>query len=131
MMKVIDFSKGNFNGLLFANFNDFDSEYGHRNDREGYLKALEEFNYYLPILLKNLKKKDLLIITADHGCDPTLNGSHTKEMVPLLMYCPLFKKGKKMPHRESLSDIGATILDNFGIKNTIGIGKSIFDDLRN
>ena len=131
MMKVIDFSKGNFNGLLFANFNDFDSEYGHRKDREGYLKALEEFNYYLPILLKNLKKKDLLIITADHGCDPTLNGSHTKEMVPLLMYCPLFKKGKKMPHRESLSDIGATILDNFGIKNTIGVGKSIFDDLRN
>ena len=131
MMKVIDFAKGNFNGLLFANFNDFDTMYGHRRDREGYLKALEEFNYYLPILLKNLKKDDLLIITADHGCDPTNKGTdHTREYVPILMYNPLFKKGKMLDDRESLADIGATILDNYRIKNEIGIGKSIFDELR-
>ena len=131
MMKLIDFSKGNIEGLVFANFNDFDSLYGHRRDREGYLKCLEEFNYYLPILLKNLKKDDLMIITADHGCDPTFKGhNHTKEYVPVLMYSPLFKKGKMLSDRESLADIGATILDNFGIKNTLGMGNSIFDELR-
>ena len=69
MLKVVDFAKGDFKGLVFANFNDFDSLYGHRRDKEGYLRALEEFNYYLPILLKNLTKDDLLIITADHGND--------------------------------------------------------------
>ena len=131
MMKLIDFAKGNFSGLLFANLNDFDSNYGHRRDREGYLKALEEFNYYLPILLKNLKKDDLLILTADHGCDPTFKGTdHTREYVPILMYNPLFKKGKYLHHRETLADIGATILDNFGIKNDIGIGVSIFEELK-
>ncbi|UKI58253.1 MAG: hypothetical protein L6V81_02110 [Clostridium sp.] len=66
---------------MFANLNDFDMLYGHRRDREGYLKALEDFNYYLPIILKKiLKKDDLLIITADHGNDPTFRGNdHTRE----------------------------------------------------
>ena len=132
MMKLIDFAKGNFNGLLFANLNDFDSDYGHRRDREGYLKCLEEFNYYLPILLQNLKKDDLLILTADHGCDPTFKGfDHTREMVPILIYNKQFKKGKHMEDRDTLADISATILDNFKIKNTLGIGTSIFDSLRN
>ena len=85
MMKLIDFAKGEFSGLLFANLNDFDSLYGHRRDQEGYKKALEEFNYYLPILLKNLKKDDLLIIAADHGNDPTYKGTdHTRENIPVL-----------------------------------------------
>ena len=132
MMKLIDFSKGNFDGLLWANFNDFDSCYGHRRDKEGYLKCLEEFNYYLPIFLKNLKKDDLVILTADHGCDPTFKGSdHTREMVPILIYNPLFKKGKRFKDRDSFADIGATILDNFNLKNSIGVGTSIFDELRN
>lgn len=132
MMKLIDFAKGDFKGLLFANLNDFDMLYGHRRDREGYLKALEEFNYYLPILLKNLKKDDLLIITADHGNDPTFKGTdHTREYVPILMYNPLFKKGKKLEDRTTFADIGATILDNFNVKNELGIGKSIFNDLKN
>ncbi len=131
MMKLIDFAKGEFKGLLFANLNDFDMLYGHRRDRVGYLKALEEFNYYLPILLKNLKNDDLLIITADHGNDPTFKGTdHTREMVPILIYNPLFKKGKHLPDRRTFADVGATILDNFGIENTIGIGESIFNDLK-
>ena len=131
MMKLIDFAKGNFSGLLFANFNDFDSLYGHRRDRDGYLKALEEFNYYLPIFIKNLKKDDLIIITSDHGCDPTFKGSdHTREMLPILIYSPIFKKGKMLNDRNTLADIGATILDNFNIKNNLGIGNSIFDELR-
>ena len=132
MMKLIDFAKGDFKGLLFANLNDFDMLYGHRRDREGYLKALEEFNYYLPILLKNVKKDDLLIITADHGNDPTFKGTdHTRECVPILIYNPCFKKGKRLNDRNTFADIGATILDNFNIKNDLGIGNSIFNDLNN
>ena len=131
MMKVVDFSKGNFEGLLFANLNDFDTLYGHRRNREGFLHALEEFNYYLPILLKNLKKDDLLIITADHGNDPTFKGSdHTREDVPILIYSPIFKKSKHISDRNTLADVGATILDNFRIKNDLGIGQSVFDELR-
>ena len=131
MLKVVDFAKGNFEGLLFANLNDFDTMYGHRRDREGFLHALEEFNYYLPILLKNLKKDDLLIISADHGNDPTYKGSdHTREDVPILIYSPIFKKSKHISDRDTLADVGATILDNFRIKNDLGVGKSIFDELR-
>ena len=131
LLKVVDFAKGNFEGLLFANLNDFDSKYGHRRDREGFLKALEEFNFYLPIIIKNLKKDDLLIITADHGNDPTYKGSdHTREYIPILMYSPIFKKSKKLEDRDTFADVGATILDNFNIKNEIGFGHSVFDDLR-
>ena len=130
MMKLIDFAKADFEGFVFGNLNDFDMLYGHRRDREGYKKALEEFNYYLPILLKNLKKSDLLIITADHGNDPTFKGTdHTRENVPILMYSHLFKKGVRLPDRDTFADIGATILDNWDIKNELGIGKSIFKDL--
>ena len=132
MMKLIDFAKGEFKGLLFANLNDFDMLYGHRRDRVGYLKALEEFNYYLPILLKNLRKDDLLIITADHGNDPTFKGTdHTREYIPILIYSPIFKKGKRLSDRETFADIGATILDNFGVKNELGIGTSIFNEFKN
>lgn len=131
MMKLIDFAKSDIDGLIFANLNDFDSDYGHRRDREGYLNCLEEFNYYLPIFLSKLKSNDLVIITADHGCDPTYKGSdHTREYIPILIYNNRFKKGKLMHHRETLADIGATILDNFRIKNPFKIGRSIFEDLK-
>lgn len=131
MVKLIDFAKGKFEGLLFANLNDFDTLYGHRRDKEGYLKALEEFNYYLPTLLKNLTKDDLLILTADHGNDPTFKGTdHTRENVPIILYNPLFKKGLMLEDRSTLADIGATILDNFHIKNELKVGKSIFDTIR-
>lgn len=130
MLKVVDFSKGNFNGLLFANLNDFNN-YGIKRDKTSYKEALEEFNYYLPILIKNLHKDDLLIITSDHGCDPTLEGfDHSREMLPILIYNPMFKKGKHLNNRETLADIGATILDAFNIKNELGVGTSIFDELR-
>ena len=85
----------------------------------------------MPIILKNLKKNDLILITADHGCDPTFKGNdHTREYVPILIFSPIFKKGKMLSDRNTLADIGATILDNFNIKNDLGIGTSIFDDLR-
>ena len=87
LMKLIDFSKGDFNGLCFVNLNDFDSKYGHRRDKDNYLKALEEFNYYLPIFLKNLKSTDLVIFTSDHGNDPTHKGTdHTREYIPVILY---------------------------------------------
>ena len=131
MLKVVDFAKGDFKGLVFANFNDFDSSYGHRRDKEGFLKALEEFNYYLPILLKKLKKDDLLIITADHGNDPTHEGSdHTREYVPILMYNKRFKTGLKLEDRETFADIGKTILDNFNLQDEQILGKSIFDEMK-
>ncbi len=128
MMKLIDFAKSNIDGFIFANLNDFDSDFGHRRDKIGYLNCLEEFNYYLPILLSKLKKDDLLIITSDHGCDPTFNGSdHTREYAPILMFNTKFKNGKMLEDRDTLADIGVTILDNFNIKNPFKIGNSIFD----
>ncbi len=131
MLKVVDFAKGDFKGLVFANFNDFDSSYGHRRDKEGFLKALEEFNYYLPILLKKLKKDDLLIITADHGNDPTHEGSdHTREYIPILMYNKRFKSGLKLEDRDTFADIGKTILDNFNLQDEEILGKSIFEEMK-
>ena len=131
MLKVVDFAKGDFKGLVFANFNDFDSSYGHRRDKEGFLKALEEFNYYLPILLKKLKKDDLLIITADHGNDPTHEGSdHTREYIPILMYNKRFKSGLKLEDRDTFADIGKTILDNFDLQDEKILGKSIFEEMK-
>lgn len=131
MLKVVDFAKGEFEGLVFANFNDFDSLYGHRRDKEGYLKALEEFNYYLPILLKKLKKEDLLIITADHGNDPTHEGSdHTREKVPVLIYNKKMKTGKMLEERNTFADVGATILDNFNLQDEEILGTSIFKDIK-
>ena len=131
MLKVVDFAKGDFKGLVFANFNDFDSSYGHRRDKEGFLKALEEFNYYLPILLKKLKKDDLLIITADHGNDPTHEGSdHTREKVPVLIYNKKMKTGKMLEERNTFADVGATILDNFNLQDEEILGTSIFKDIK-
>ncbi len=130
LMKLIDFSKAQFTGLCFANLNDFDSLYGHRRDKDNYLKALEEFNYYIPIFLKNLHKDDLVIFTGDHGNDPTFKGTdHTRENVPVVMFSPSFKVSYKMNDRETLADIGATILDNYKIENDLEIGESILKDI--
>lgn len=98
---------------------DFDMMYGHRNDVEGYANAISEFDSKIPELLENLNEDDLLILTADHGCDPTTQGTdHTREQIPLIVY------GKKMKVvdlgvRDSFSDIGKTVLDLFNIKNDL------------
>ena len=107
----------NDSGLWFINLVDFDSEYGHRRNPQGYARCIEEFDQELKITLPLLKEDDLLMITADHGNDPTHHGTdHTREKVPLLIYSPSIKKGRKLEERASFSDIGATILDNFGLK---------------
>lgn len=106
-----------FTGLCFVNLVEFDSEYGHRRDPIGYGECLERFDKRVGEFMKNMKDDDLLIITADHGNDPTWPGTdHTREKIPLLMYSPSIKNGRYLEERESFGDIGATVLANFNLK---------------
>jgi phosphopentomutase len=102
-------------GLVFTNLVDYDMKYGHRNDVEGYAKALEEFDGRLPEIMDQLKEDDLLIVTADHGCDPTFPGTdHTREYVPLLVFGAKVKAGVNLGVRRSFADVGATVTDYLG-----------------
>ena len=102
-------------GLIFVNLVDFDQLYGHRNDVEGYARALEEVDAWLPSLESKLGGDDLLILTADHGCDPTTPSTdHSREYVPLLVYAPRHSPGGNLGLRATLSDIGQTVAENFG-----------------
>jgi len=122
--KTIDFLRTDKKGIIFTNLVDFDSKYGHRRNPEGYRKALEEMDLRIPDILDNLKDNDMLIITADHGNDPTYEGSdHTREYVPILVYGNYVKKGVNIGTRETFADIAATISDILNIKST-GLGKS-------
>lgn len=130
MEKTIDEAKNHdFEGLCYVNLVEFDSEYGHRRNPLGYGKAIEEFDVKLGELLKVVKDDDLVIITADHGNDPTHTGSdHTREKVPFVAYSRQFKNGRCLEERNSFADIGATILENFGLKKTPNqIGESILE----
>jgi phosphopentomutase len=107
-------------GLIYTNLVDFDSLYGHRNNVEGYAQALEAVDAWLPTLQASLNEDDLLILTADHGCDPTTASTdHSREYVPLLAYTKS-QTGKALGTRASLADIGATIATNFGVKSLAG-----------
>lgn len=113
---TVELLKTNFKGMLFVNLVDFDSLYGHRRDPIGYGKALEEFDAAIPALLETIGEKDLLIITADHGNDPTHTGTdHTREYVPILAYSPSFPSPSRLDTRATFADLGATIADNFGV----------------
>ena len=128
LMKLIDVAKSDFKGLCFLNLNDFDTLYGHRRDRDGYLRALEELNYYLPIFLNRLKPTDLVIFTADHGNDPTYTGTdHTREDVPMIAYSTSMKSSGELEPRDTFADIGATIIDNFDIDDTLKTGTSFLE----
>ena len=128
--KLTDIISKNFKGLVIANLSDFDELYGHNRDIDGYAKAIEELDVNIPIILNKLNIDDLLIITADHGCDPTFNGfGHTRENLPIIMYCRNFKSPKRLEERNTLGDIGATIVDNFNI-NPPEIGKSMLNELK-
>lgn len=105
-----------FTGISFLNLVDFDALFGHRRDPHGYGAALEEFDRRLPEVLEKMDSDDLLIITADHGNDPTFPGTdHTREFVPLLAYSPRFARGKELGLGSTFADIGATIADNFSV----------------
>ncbi len=107
-------------GLIFTNLVDFDMVYGHRNNVVGYAQALEEFDSRLPEILALMKDDDVLILTADHGCDPVSKSTdHSREYVPLLVYGKGIKKGVNLGTRECFCDIGKTILDFFGVENQI------------
>lgn len=117
MDKLIETLDEGFTGLSFTNLVDFDALFGHRRDPVGYGKALEEFDKRLSELMVKIRKEDLLIITADHGNDPTHHGTdHTREYVPLLVYSPKLSMGGELPICKSFADIGATVADNFNIK---------------
>lgn len=117
MNQTIDIVKTkSFNGLLYVNLVDFDALWGHRRNPEGYAKQLEEFDIQLNQLLPLIKNDDLLILTADHGNDPTFYGTdHTREEVPVLYYSPSFKHPQQLDKGMSFANIGATIADNFDV----------------
>jgi len=115
-------------GLIFVNLVDFDMLYGHRNDVQGYARALEEVDAWLPSLDDQLAPDDLVILTADHGCDPTTPSTdHSREYVPVLAYGPEARAGVNLGVRGSLSDIGQTVAENFGTR--IVTGKSFLPEL--
>lgn len=129
---TIDIAKKDFTGLCFVNLVEFDSEYGHRRNPLGYGKCIEEFDKDLELLINNLKDDDLLLVTADHGNDPTFKGSdHTREFVPLIAYSKKIKDGQLIDIRDSFADIGKTIITNFGLNSTnTQIGKIIDEILK-
>ncbi len=131
MEQTIELASTDFTGLCFVNLVDFDALWGHRRDAVGYGKELERFDEKLGQLLPLLGEDDLLVITADHGNDPTFKGTdHTREKVPFLAYSPSICAGGPLPEQENFAVIGASIAENFGVKlpeNCIGV--SILDAL--
>ena len=127
MEQTIEIAGRDFTGLCFTNLVDFDALWGHRRNPEGYAAEIERFDVMLGKLLAILKKEDLLILTADHGNDPTYTGTdHTREKVPFLAYSPSMKGSGSLPEFENFAAIGATIADNFGVempRGTIGESK--------
>lgn len=129
MSKTVEIAKTDFNGLCFVNLVDFDSIYGHRRDPIGYGKAIKEFDLQLEELMKYLRYDDLLMISSDHGNDPTFKGTdHTREQVPLILYSKELIKPKQLPEMDSFAVIGATIADNFKV-DLPKIGSSILDKI--
>ena len=127
--RTIEYTKKDFDGLCFINLVDFDMVYGHRNDVDGYAKALTYFDEKLPEIMAGLKDEDILMITADHGCDPsTPSTDHSREHTPLVVVGNPVKAGVNLGTRDSFSDIAATILDYLKVDGTIE-GKSFLSDI--
>ncbi|MBP3285064.1 MAG: phosphopentomutase [Clostridia bacterium] len=127
--KTLDYMKTIEDGLIFTNLVDFDMLYGHRNDFVGYGKALEELDKRIPELMAELKEEDILIFTADHGCDPTTPGcDHTREYVPVLCYGKNVKEGVELGTRSCFADLAETILEYLGLEK-IGTGKSFLREI--
>ncbi|SHE41279.1 phosphopentomutase [Caloramator proteoclasticus] len=118
--KTIEYLKENTRGLIFTNLVDFDMVYGHRNDVEGYARALKEFDDRIPEIINNLRDDDILIITADHGCDPTTPSTdHSREYIPIFVYGKNIKPGVNIGTRKSFADIGKTIAELLNIETDI------------
>jgi phosphopentomutase len=122
MAATLDAMASAADGLIFVNLVDFDQQYGHRNDVAGYGAALEQFDAWVPQLESAMGQADLAILTADHGCDPTVPGTdHTREYVPLLVSGPGVRRGVDLGLRATLSDIGQTVAENFGARIAKGV----------
>jgi phosphopentomutase len=127
--KTIEVSVKIENGLIFVNLVDFDMLWGHRNDPEGFYRGLREFNAKLPGIMQTMSSGDLLIITADHGVDPTtLSTDHSREYVPVLCWKPELKYGGDLGVRKSFADVGATVADYFNVEDT-GFGESFLNEV--
>lgn len=130
MIQTLRYMEEENHGLIFTNLVEFDSKWGHRNDPEGYGKGLEAFDVQLGTLLTKLRDDDLLIINADHGCDPTMPGTdHTREYVPLLVYNKKMGGAVDLGTRETFADVGQTIGEIFGMKQ-LEIGTSFLKKLK-
>jgi phosphopentomutase len=129
MAKIIEGMADTKEGLMYVNLVDFDQLYGHRNDVDGYAAALEEVDAWIPTLRASLVEQDLVIFTADHGCDPTTPSTdHSREYVPVLAFGPGVRSGANLGTRATLSDIGQTVAENFGVQ--ISQGQSFLSELR-
>lgn len=127
--KTIQALKMDFEGLIFVNLVDFDSKYGHRRDPRGYGEALEQFDFRIPEIMKNLRDDDILIISADHGNDPCFKGfNHTRENIPLLVYGKNIKENNYLGIRDTFADISATASEYFNVDKT-GLGKSFLSEI--
>ena len=131
MEQTIKLSKKDFKGLCFTNLVDFDALWGHRREVKGYAEEIEKFDRNLGILLENLKEDDLVILTADHGNDPTYTGTdHTREYVPMVAYGKKMKEGGLIKEQPTFAAIGATVADNFKVSMPEGtIGSSMLEEL--
>lgn len=132
MEQTIELAQKDFHGLCFTNLVDFDALWGHRRNPQGYAQEIERFDGNLGKLLSLLKKDDLLIITADHGNDPTYKGTdHTREKVPFLAYSPSMRGNGEISESDTFAVIGATVADNFGVEMPEGtIGESLLGKLK-
>ena len=130
MEVTLELQKRDFNGLCFVNLVDFDMKFGHRNDVEGYAKAMTEFDGYLGEFLENMRDEDALIITADHGCNPsTPSTDHSREYVPMLMCGKNIKSGVNLGTRFGFCDISATVLEYFNVDKDKTSGKSFLNEV--
>lgn len=116
MEQTIDLTKRDFTGLVFTNLVDFDAKWGHRRNVAGYAREVEAFDERLGELMQALRPDDLLLVTADHGNDPTWTGTdHTRERVPLLAWSPSMKQGGPLPEQDTFAAIGRLVAENFGV----------------
>ena len=130
MEAAFEAMKEEFDGLLFVNLVDFDMVYGHRRDVKGYAQALEAFDKQIPQIKALMGEEDMLILTADHGCDPCHTGTdHTREHVPLLVFGKQMKKGVNLGVRRTYADIAATVLEYFGIESSVA-GTSFLGEMK-
>ena len=132
MEQTIEIAQKDFTGLCFVNLVDFDALWGHRRDVKGYAQELEKFDVNLGKLLENIREDDLVILTADHGNDPTFRGTdHTREKVPFLAYSPSMRYAGRLKASDEFAVVGATVADNFGVDMPEGtIGTSILSLLK-